>query len=39
MTFAISFAELQGDDEHAFRKIRLRDEDVQGRNVLTNFWV
>jgi len=22
-----------------FRKMKLRAEDVQGRNVLTNFWV
>ncbi|KAL0434086.1 UNVERIFIED_CONTAM: 40S ribosomal protein S3a [Sesamum latifolium] len=26
------------DEDHAFRKIRLRAEDVQGKNVLTNFW-
>lgn len=32
-------ADLQDDEEHAYRKIRLRAEDVQGRNVLTNFWV
>ncbi|KAK8670889.1 hypothetical protein V6N13_037502 [Hibiscus sabdariffa] len=24
--------------DHAYRKIRLRAEDVQGKNVLTNFW-
>ncbi|OMO85606.1 Ribosomal protein S3Ae [Corchorus olitorius] len=37
--FEISLADLQGGDEdHAYRKIRLRAEDVQGRNVLTNFW-
>ncbi|KAF2284272.1 hypothetical protein GH714_020167 [Hevea brasiliensis] len=28
----------KGDEDHAYRKIRLRAEDVQGRNVLTNFW-
>ena len=32
-------ADLQGDEEHAYRKMRLRAEDVQGRTVLTNFWV
>lgn len=37
--FEVSLADLQGDEEQAFRKIRLRAEDVQGKNVLTNFWV
>lgn len=37
--FEVSLADLQGDEENAFRKIRLRAEDVQGKNVLTNFWV
>lgn len=32
-------ADLQKDEDHAYRKIRLRAEDVQGKNVLTNFWV
>ncbi|KAK4434048.1 40S ribosomal protein S3a [Sesamum alatum] len=36
--FEVSLADLQGDEDHAFRKIRLRAEDVQGKNVLTNFW-
>ncbi|KAK9989494.1 hypothetical protein SO802_029733 [Lithocarpus litseifolius] len=36
--FEISLADLQDDEDHAYRKIRLRAEDVQGRNVLTNFW-
>ncbi|KAL8485152.1 hypothetical protein ACS0TY_027448 [Phlomoides rotata] len=36
--FEVSLADLQNDEDHAFRKIRLRAEDVQGRNVLTNFW-
>ena len=27
------------NEADAYRKIRLRAEDVQGRNVLTNFWV
>ncbi|KAL1568615.1 40S ribosomal protein S3-1 [Salvia divinorum] len=34
----VSLADLQGDEDHAYRKIRLRVEDVQGKNVLTNFW-
>ncbi|KAJ4842105.1 hypothetical protein Tsubulata_028795 [Turnera subulata] len=34
----VSLADLQNNEESAFRKIRLRVEDVQGRNVLTNFW-
>lgn len=36
--FEISLADLQNDEDQFFRKIRLRAEDVQGRNVLTNFW-
>ena len=36
--FEVSLADLQGDEDHAFKKIRLRAEDVQGKNVLTNFW-
>ncbi|CAH2076792.1 unnamed protein product [Thlaspi arvense] len=37
--FEVSLADLQGGDEDkAYRKIRLRAEDVQGRNVLTQFW-
>ncbi|OIV92600.1 hypothetical protein TanjilG_17951 [Lupinus angustifolius] len=36
--FEVSLADLQGDEDHAFRKVRLRAEDVQGKNVLTNFW-
>ncbi|KAL5712504.1 40S ribosomal protein S3-1 [Ranunculus cassubicifolius] len=37
--FEISLADLQaGDEDQSYRKIRLRVEDVQGRNVLTNFW-
>ncbi|GAV57582.1 LOW QUALITY PROTEIN: Ribosomal_S3Ae domain-containing protein, partial [Cephalotus follicularis] len=36
--FEVSLGDLQGDDQ-AYRKIRLRAEDVQGKNnVLTNFW-
>eukprot|EP00897_Mesotaenium_endlicherianum_P004181 jgi/Mesen1/3791/ME000206S02969 len=36
--FEVSLADLQADEDQAFRKMRLRAEDVQGRNVLTNFW-
>ncbi|CAI0465840.1 unnamed protein product [Linum tenue] len=36
--FEVSLGDLQNDEDHAFRKIRLRAEDVQGKNVLTNFW-
>ncbi|KAK9905322.1 hypothetical protein M0R45_000294 [Rubus argutus] len=36
--FETSLADLQGDEEYAYRKMRLRAEDVQGRTVLTNFW-
>ncbi|CAO2837056.1 unnamed protein product [Amaranthus hypochondriacus] len=34
----VSLADLQNDEDQSFRKVRLRVEDVQGRNVLTNFW-
>lgn len=37
--FEVSLADLQKDEDHAYRKIRLRAEDVQGKDVLTNFWV
>ncbi|KAJ1298347.1 hypothetical protein BS78_01G445600 [Paspalum vaginatum] len=36
--FEVSLADLQSDEDQAYRKIKLRSEDVQGRNVLTNFW-
>ncbi|KAJ8505922.1 hypothetical protein OPV22_006808 [Ensete ventricosum] len=36
--FEVSLADLQNDEDQAHRKIRLRAEDVQGKNVLTNFW-
>jgi small subunit ribosomal protein S3Ae len=36
--FEVSLADLQGDEDQAFRKMKLRVEDVQGRNCLTNFW-
>ncbi|KAG5042317.1 hypothetical protein JHK87_006232 [Glycine soja] len=35
--FEVSLTDLQGDEDDAFKKIRLRAEDVQGKNVLTNF--
>ncbi|GKD27993.1 40S ribosomal protein S3a-like protein [Tanacetum coccineum] len=37
--FEISLADLQNDEDHSYKKIHLRAEDVQGKNVLTNFWV
>jgi small subunit ribosomal protein S3Ae len=36
--FEVSLADLQGDEDQAFRKIKLRGMDVQGKTVLTNFW-
>ncbi|CAH0024038.1 unnamed protein product [Clonostachys rhizophaga] len=33
----VSLADLQKDEEHAFRKVRLRIDEVQGKNCLTNF--
>jgi len=37
--FELSLADLQSKDEdQAFRKIKLRAEDVQGRYILTNFY-
>jgi len=35
--FEASLADLNNDEDQAFRKIRLRCEDVQGKNVLTQF--
>ncbi|GKB57887.1 40S ribosomal protein S3a-like protein [Tanacetum coccineum] len=37
--FEISLAGLQNDEDHSYRNIRLRAEDVTGKNVLTNFWL
>jgi len=34
----VSLADLQKDEDQAFRSIRLRVEDVQGKNCLTNFY-
>ncbi|ERN01559.1 hypothetical protein AMTR_s00002p00271660 [Amborella trichopoda] len=36
--FECNLADLQADEDQSYRKIRLRAEDIQGRNVLTNFW-
>jgi small subunit ribosomal protein S3Ae len=37
--FEVSLADLQSKDEdQAFRKVKLRAEDVQGKNILTNFY-
>ncbi|EFX01360.1 40S ribosomal protein s3ae [Grosmannia clavigera kw1407] len=33
----VSLADLQNDEEHSFRKIKLRVDEVQGKNCLTNF--
>eukprot|EP01104_Vermistella_antarctica_P000722 TRINITY_DN10843_c0_g1_i1.p1 TRINITY_DN10843_c0_g1~~TRINITY_DN10843_c0_g1_i1.p1 ORF type:complete len:252 (+),score=102.10 TRINITY_DN10843_c0_g1_i1:157-912(+) len=35
---ACSLADLNKDEDQALRTIRLRVEDVQGKNCLTNFW-
>ncbi|KAI9714759.1 MAG: ribosomal 40S subunit protein S1B [Bogoriella megaspora] len=35
--FETSLADLQKDEDHSFRKIKLRVDEVQGRNCLTNF--
>jgi len=35
--FEVSLADLQQDEDHAFRKIKLRVDEVQGKNCLTNF--
>ncbi|KTW32723.1 40S ribosomal protein S1 [Pneumocystis jirovecii RU7] len=34
----VSLADLQKDEEHAFRKIKLQIAEVQGRDCLTNFY-
>ncbi|CAL5218774.1 g493 [Coccomyxa viridis] len=36
--FECSLADLQQNEADAYRKVRLRVEDVQGKNCLTNFW-
>jgi len=35
--FEVSLADLQKDEEHAFRKVKLRVDEVQGKSCLTNF--
>ena len=35
--FEVSLADLQKDEDHAFRKIKLRVDEVSGKNCLTNF--
>jgi small subunit ribosomal protein S3Ae len=35
--FTVSLADLNNDEDQAFRKMKLRVEDVQGRDCLTNF--
>ncbi len=37
--FEVSLADLQNNEGDAHRKMKLRVEDVQGKNCLTNFWV
>merc|ERR1712110_1060570 len=34
----VSLGDLKQNEDDAYRKIRLRIEDVQGKQVLTNFW-
>jgi len=34
----VNLADLQKDEDQAFRNIKLRIEDVQGKNCLTNFY-
>merc|ERR1712086_454576 len=36
--FEVSLGDLNKSEDDAFRKIRLRVEDVQGNQCLTNFW-
>lgn len=33
----VCLADLQGTEDHSYRKIKLRVDDVQGKNLLTNF--
>jgi small subunit ribosomal protein S3Ae len=35
--FEVSLADLQNDEDHSFRKVKLRVDEVQGKNCLTNF--
>ncbi|KAI3884148.1 hypothetical protein MKX03_001132, partial [Papaver bracteatum] len=36
--FEVCLADLQNDEHQSYIKMLLRVEDVQGKNVLTNFW-
>ena len=36
--FEASLADLQKDEDHSFRKIKLRVDEIQGKNCLTNFY-
>merc|ERR1711918_293317 len=36
--FEVSLADLQLDEYQAYRKIRLRVEEVNGKNCITTFW-
>merc|ERR1711903_185665 len=36
--FEVSLGDLNKSEDDAFRKIRLRVEDTQGKSCLTNFW-
>ena len=38
LTLALASASAAQDEDQAFRKFKLRVEDVQGTNCLTNFW-
>ena len=35
--FEFNLADLQGSEDHAYKKIKLRVDEVQGKNLLTNF--
>jgi small subunit ribosomal protein S3Ae len=36
--FELNLGDLNGDEDKAYRKIKLRAEDVVGKDVLTNFY-
>lgn len=36
--FEVSLVDLHSDEDQTYMKIRLCAEDVQGGNVITNFW-
>ena len=36
--YEFCLADLQKDEDQAFRKIKLKCEDISGRNCLTNFF-